>query len=366
MNKKLLTVKIRKSKKGEEMSDSKEHSGQDSNNGSDTTEIRKSIKKSIGSFLKSKPMVVQWISLLCAIIIMFAVFSYINPSFATFTNIKSLLTQLGMAYIVAFGVTFVFLVGGLDISVGSMAAFGAMLPAWMMEHWYISPALAIIVCISSGLIVGWLIGILHTKAGVNPLIVTLGMMSLLRGLTNYIGNYIQISVFDPVIIFLGAGKFGPFSFPFIISVVIFIVMYFIQSRTKIGRYIYASGANPVASKLCGIRVDRFRIVIYMLCSSMSGFAGLVLAGRSYAAFSLAGIGWEFDAIGAVVIGGTSLAGGRGSVVGTVIGVLLMGISTNGMLILEMPYFAQLVVKGAIIIFAIWMDSQFRRLFARGV
>jgi ribose transport system permease protein len=143
-------------------------------------------------------------------------------------------------------------------------------------------------------------------------------------------------------------------------------MYFIQSRTKIGRFIYATGANPEASKLCGIQVDRYRIIIYMLCSSLSAFAGLVLVGRSYAAYSIAGLGWEFDAIGAVVIGGTSLTGGRGSVVGTVIGVLLMGVSTNGMLILEMPFFAQLVVKGAIIIFAIWMDSQFRRIFARGL
>jgi ribose transport system permease protein len=187
-------------------------------------------------------------------------------------------------------------------------------------------------------------------------------MSILRGLTNYIGNYIQINVFDPTIIFLGSGMVGLFSTPFIISMIIFAAMYFVQSKTKIGRFIYASGANPEAAKLCGIRVDRIQIGTYMACSALAAFAGLVLAGRSYAAYSRAGLGWEFDAIGAVVIGGTSLTGGRGSVVGTVIGVLLMGIATNGMLILGIPFYAQLVVKGAIIIFAIWMDSQFRRLF----
>jgi len=349
------------------MSRSDKYRSQAIKSSSSITQPETRTREKIGAFLKSKPMLVQWIGLLCVIITLFAVFSYISPSFATLANTESLLTQLGMAYIVAFGVTFVFLVGGLDISVGSMAAFGAMLPAWMMEHWNLSPVLAIFICILSGLVIGFLIGILHTKFGVNPLIVTLGMMSVLRGLTNYIGNYIQINIFEPIIVFLGSGMLGPFSIPFIISIIIFAVMYFVQSKTKIGRFIYASGANPEAAKLCGIRVGRIRIATYMVCSSLSGFAGLVLAGRSYAAYSIAGLGWEFDAIGAVVIGGTSLTGGRGSVVGTVIGVLLMGISTNGMLILGIPFYAQLVVKGAIIIFAIWMDSQFRRMFSkRGV
>jgi ribose transport system permease protein len=322
------------------------------------------FRNNFRSYLKSNPMVVQWFGLIGAVIVLFSVFSYISPSFASFTNIESLLTQIGMAYIVAFGLTFVFLVGGLDVSVGSMAAFGAMLPAWMMEHWNISPSFAILICICTGLAVGWLIGVLHTKAGVNPLIVTLGMMSILRGLTNFIGNYIQINVFDPVIIYLGSGSIGPLSMPFVLAIVLFGILYFVQSATKIGRFMFATGANPAASKLCGIQVDRYRICIYMLCSSLSAFAGLVLAGRSYAAYSIAGLGWEFDAIGAVVIGGTSLTGGRGSVVGTVIGVFLMGVATNGMLILEMPYFAQLVVKGGIIIFAIWMDSQFRKMLSK--
>lgn len=129
-----------------------------------------------------------------------------------------------------------------------------------------------------------------------------------------------------------------------------------------GRFVYATGSNPVAARLCGIPVDRYRIGAYMLCSALAAFTGLVLAGRSYAAYSQAGIGWEFDGIGAVVIGGTSLSGGSGSIVGTVIGVLLMGVATNGMLILEMPFYAQLVVKGAIIILTIWLDSQLRRVF----
>lgn len=314
-------------------------------------------------FIKTRSLIVQWIALLCAVMILFAVFTYISPSFASVANIESLLTQLGMAYIVAFGLTFVFLAGGLDVSLGSMAAFGAMLAAWMMENWYISPALGILVCVASGIAVGGLIGVLHTKAGINPLIVTLGMMSILRGLTNYIGNYLQINVFDPFIIYLGSGSVGPFSVPFLLAVVIFTIMYFVQSRTKIGRFIYATGANPVAARLCGIRVDRYRIGVYMLCSALAAFTGMILAGRSYAAYSVAGLNWEFDAIGAVVIGGTSLSGGSGSLVGTLIGVLLMGVTTNGMLILEMPYFAQLVVKGAIIIFTIWMDSQFKRIFS---
>lgn len=166
------------------------------------------------ALLRTKPLVVQWIALLAAILIMFGIFTRISPSFASLANLESLLTQLGMSYIVAFGMTFVFLVGGLDVSVGSTAALGAMLSAWMMENWHIPVALAIVVCIASGVLVGWIIGMLHAKANVNPLIVTLGMMSILRGLTNYIGNYLQINLFDPVIGYLGAARSAPFPFRF--------------------------------------------------------------------------------------------------------------------------------------------------------
>ena len=321
--------------------------------------------KTIGilNTLKNKPMLIQWIGLLLATVILFIVFYNINPRFISAVNLRSMLIQLSFLGIVSLGLTYVFISGGIDISMGSMMAFGAILPAWLMVNMGVSPLLAIVIGIFLGVIVGLINGFLHTKAGVNPLIVTLGMLSILRGLANYIGEYRQVPVNEPLIIFLGAGRLGPVSVPFILFLLTFLIMYFFQLKTRFARYMYASGANMKASLVCGIKVDKIRITAYVICAALAALAGIMMAGRSQAAHSAAGIGVEFEAIGAVVIGGTSLKGGRGSLIGTVIGVLLMVVTTNGMLIMGMEYFTQQIVMGMIIIFAIILDSQLRRWLA---
>jgi len=330
------------------------------------SEVLVARQKKARIFFVTRPMLLQWLGLIGLILILSAIFSYFKPSFASAANIQSMLIQLSISAIVAFGVGLNMISGGLDISVGSMAALGAMLPAWLMVNIGLNPILAIVVCIMAGITVGFINGILHTKFDVNPLVVTLGMLSLLRGLTNYIGKYLEIPIYSNLIIGLGSGKIGPIPVPFIIALVVFAAIYFVQTRTKIGRLIYASGANPLSSFLSGIRIDRVRIGTYIVSSVLAATAGLILAGRSYAAYSVAGLGWELDAVGAVVIGGIALSGGRGSVVGTVIGVVLMGVASNALLLMGFQFQMQLIIKGAIVIIAIILDSQIRRLLLKRV
>lgn len=282
-------------------------------------------------------------------------------------NILNVVRQVSIHGIVAVGMTMIILFGLIDLSVGSIIAFSGILAAgiqvkWMkgMNEWLMLAA-CLFVAIGAGAAVGLFNGFVSTKAKIHPFIITLGTMSIFRGATMLIGNGRPITGTTQTFRYLGAGEIGkewlPFVIPFpvIVFLLCVVVAHFVLRKTVFGRSIYAIGGNPEAAYLSGIMVDRVKIAAYTILGCLCGVSGLILTSRLNSGQMTAGTGYEMDIIAGVVIGGTSMLGGEGGVLGTLLGVLLIGVIQNGMNLLGILPYWQIIVKGAIIILAVLMD-----------
>jgi ribose/xylose/arabinose/galactoside ABC-type transport system permease subunit len=254
----------------------------------------------------------------------------------------------------AIGMTFVILTAGIDLSVGSVLALTGVLCA-SFEHAGLPVVVIVIATLSVGAIIGSVNGIIITKGKVTPFVVTLGMMSVARGLAHIYTDGQPISGFGERFRYIGGGDFFYVPVPIIIFIFTLFIAAVILRDTRLGRYTYAIGGNEEAVRLSGINVDRFKIAVYAISGLAAALGAVILTSRLNAGESIAGVGYELDVIASVVIGGTSLMGGRGSVWGTFIGALLIGIIDNGMNLLIIPAYWQLVVKGSIIIGAALLD-----------
>jgi ribose transport system permease protein len=219
----------------------------------------------------------------------------------------------------------------------------------------IPPFAAILIPIPIAAIMGWIMGMIITKARVHSFVVTLGMMSIGRGLTLTYTRGLSIGNLPRSFGVLGGGMIGPIPVPVIIFLLVVIIGYVVLTRTPFGRSVYAIGGNREAARLSGIKVDRYRITNFVLCSTLAGFAGIILASRVRSAWALAAQGWELDVIAAVIIGGTSLFGGRGGVIGTLIGALFLGVLRNGANLLGVSPFYQQILMGSLIVAAVVFD-----------
>jgi ribose transport system permease protein len=283
-----------------------------------------------------------------------------NPRFLTLDNISNILRQVSVYAILAVGETFVILTAGIDLSVGSVLALcGAISAGLSLSHplW-----LAILSGILLGVAIGTLQGLIIAKGGVPPFVATLGTMAIARSLTLVYTKGALISPLPKGFQFLGSGYLFHelFSLPIIITLVIYIIAYIVLSRTAFGRRIYAIGGNEEASRLSGINVSLYKIYIYAISGLTAALGGLVMTARLNCAHPQAGLGYELDAIAAVVIGGTSLMGGEGGVGGTLIGALIMGVLNNGLNLLEVNPFWQQAVVGSLIIIAVLLDRLRKR------
>lgn len=291
------------------------------------------------------------------LIILVIVLSFLSEYFFTINNLLNVIRQVSIIAIMAFGMTFVILTGGIDLSVGSLLAVSAAITAGLIIKADIFYLLVIPIGMLVGILLGGFSGVMVAKANMPAFIVTLGMMTIARGLTLIYTDGRPISGFSENFRFIGAGHIGGIPVPVIIMLIILIICYIILKKTPFGRYVYAIGGNEEAAKLSGINVDRIKIAVYALSGLLSAISGIILSSRLNSAQPTAGSGYELYAIATVVLGGTSLSGGQGGVIGTIIGALIIGVLNNGLNLLNVSSFYQQVAKGAVILIAVYIDRR---------
>jgi len=291
------------------------------------------------------------------LLILVTVLSFMSPYFLTIPNLLNVVRQVSIIAIISFGMTMVILTGGIDLSVGSMLAFSGAVTAGMIVNSGLNVFVAILLGLAAGTALGLFNGIAVAKAKLPAFIVTLAMMTVARGFTLIYTNGRPISGFDETFRFFGAGYLGRIPVPVIIMFILLFVIYILLKKTPLGRYIYAIGGNEKATKLSGINTDRIKIAVYALNGFLAAVSGIILTSRLNSAQPMAGEGYELDAIAAVVLGGTSLSGGSGGVVGTIIGALIIAVLNNGLNLLNVSSFYQLVAKGAVILLAVFLDRK---------
>lgn len=295
---------------------------------------------------------------LIGLIVLFVVIAVMNDRFVSPSNLSNLLRQVSINALISFGMTFVILTGGIDLSVGSILALSSALLASMISSG-MNPEVAILFSALIGLGLGIINGVIIAYGKVAPFIATLATMTIYRGATLVYTNGNPISGLSDESFFIGLGQ-GDVSglpIPAIIMMVAFFILYFVLTKTPLGRQTYAVGGNEKVSYIAGIKIDRVKIVAYAITGLLCALAGAVLTSRLNSAQPTAGTGYELDAIAAVVLGGTSLAGGKGRITGTLIGALIIGTLNNGLNILNVSSFYQQVVKGIVILLAVLMDRK---------
>ncbi len=298
---------------------------------------------------------IRGVSLIGILVFLCVVFTILNGSFLTLTNILNVIRQVSMIGITAVSMTIVIIIGGIDLSVGSVVAFCGII-ACMVFTSTGSMALAVLSGLLSGTAIGFFNGFVSAKGRIAGFITTLATMSIFRGFSFITTGGYPISVLDPTFVAIGTGYVGPIPVPVLIMAVVVIAGYFVTQQTRFGRYVYALGGNEQATKWSGINVDRIKVVAYTLNGALAALSGTILAGRLGSGQPTAGSGFEMDVIAGVIVGGTSLSGGSGSILGTLIGVLLIGIINNGMDIMNVSTYYQMTVKGFIIIVAVFIDN----------
>lgn len=278
----------------------------------------------------------------------------LTPYFLTSSNLLNVVRQSSIIGVMAIGVTFVILSGGIDLSVGSVMALSGMIAAGTLQNGS-GMLVAVLAALGVGIAAGLVNGILVTKGGITPFVVTLGMMSIARGLTLLYSNGYPISGFSPAYRFIGGGVILGIPLPVILFLLVVLVGWAVLTQTRLGRYTYAIGGNEETVKLSGINSDFFKTSVYVISGVTAAISALILTSRLNSAGPTAGLTYELTVIAAVVIGGTSLSGGRGTVWGSLIGALLIAVINNGMNLMGIsPYFQELA-RGVIIILAVYVD-----------
>ncbi len=288
------------------------------------------------------------------------VISILNPRFMTVSNLLNILRQTSINSVIAAGMTFVILTGGIDLSVGSTLALTGAIAAWLIMMGA-NPVLAICIAIGLGGLIGVVNGLVISKGKVQPFIATLAIMTIARGATLVFTDGKPISTgYEANAEFftkMGTGYFLGIPIPIYIMILVFGGAYYVLNHTRLGRRVYALGGNEEATALSGINVDRVKLAVYAISGMFSALAGIIITARLSSAQPTAGTGYELDAIAAVVLGGTSLAGGFGSVLGTVIGALIIGVLNNSLNLMDVSSYYQLLAKGLVILVAVLIDRK---------
>jgi len=325
-----------------------------------------------GNPVKAKPSVprpsvnlaasdlVRKYGLILALLIAVVILSIISDAFLTFNNLMNVLRQVSIIGILAVGMTLVILTAGIDLSIGSLMAVSAVIAASIVAQNPDAVFPALVAGIAATSLLGGVSGTMSTKLNVAPFIATLAMMTIARGIALIYTNGRPITIVSEPFKYLGQGYIGPVPVPVVIFALVTAIFSFVLYKTKFGRYIYAVGGNENAAHVSGIRVHRVKIWVYIINGALAGLAGILLASRISSGQPNSGLGYELDAIAAVVIGGTSLFGGRGSILGTIVGVLIIGVINNGLNLLNVSSYWQQIIKGLIIAGAVIMDQRAKR------
>ena len=294
-----------------------------------------------------------------SLIVLFVALVIASPHFLTATNLSSVVRQTAVINIMALGMTVVIISGGIDLSVGSILGLGGLMGAMAMERGV--PILpAILIGVFAGLVCGLLNGILITRLKIAPFIVTLGTLGIFRGTALILSNGLPVHRLPPAFSILGEGSFAGVPYVLLLLVVCAVAVHILLEHTRLGRYAFAIGSSPAAAVYAGVPVAFHTTAVYAIGGLLTGLAGMIEASRLMTGQPTAGQGYELQAIAAVVIGGGSLRGGEGSVVGTLVGAFIMGLLSNGSDLLGISNYVQQVVIGAVIILAVAVDELRKR------
>lgn len=296
--------------------------------------------------------------LLLGFVALCAVLSILSPVFLTSSNLFNVALQASVVAILAFGQTFVILSRGIDLSVGSVLALSGAVMATFTGRYGV--AIGLFVGLLLGGLLGTTNGVFVTRAKVAPFVATLAMLAVARGLTYIYTAGEPILVRSESFNSFGQGTFGPVPVPVVIMFVVFFICLLVLTQTRFGRYVYAIGSNPEVTRLAGVPIDRYVVAVYAISGMLAALGALILTARLGTADPNIAVGYELDVIAAVVVGGTSLFGGRGGVFGTLIGALIIAVVGNGMVLLNINPFWTQAVKGAIILLAVLPDSLRRK------
>ncbi|HKJ42439.1 MAG TPA: hypothetical protein VKA27_10125 [Sunxiuqinia sp.] len=301
-----------------------------------------------------------------ALLVMCIVLSFLSDRFLTTENTWNVMRQISVNVIISVGMTLVILTGGIDLSVGSILAFAGAVTAGMLKfgaeftdiNVYIGFTLlgALVGGTLVGAFLGWFNGLTITRFKVPPFVATLAMLTIARGLTMLLTGGFPITGLGTNMAFIGTGWFLGIPMPVWISAFIVLVAVVLTKKTVLGRHIYAIGGNETAAALSGLKIKKVKMIVYAIAGALAGIGGIIVTSRLDSAQPNAGFGFELDSIAAVVIGGTSLSGGKGTIMGTVQGALIIGILNNGLVLLNVSPFWQQVIKGLVILLAVVIEK----------
>ncbi|SDY98021.1 ABC transporter permease [Tindallia californiensis] len=283
-------------------------------------------------------------------------FSFASSSFLSTNNLFTIARQVSMLGIAAVGMAFVLLIGGIDLSIGSQVTLVNIVAAWLMVNAGIHPVLAVLLALAMSTSIGFFNGWIISTIKMPPIIVTLSMMIILEGVAYLVCKGLPIFGFPSSFSVIGQGYVGIIPIPVIIMVVIMGLGAFILNRTYFGRYFYAVGGNEEAAALSGINVVRVKYLVYSLSGLFAGIAGIVMLSRTNSGQVLVGKGFEFEVLTACVLGGVSVNGGQGKISNVFAGVLMIGVLSNGLVLLNVSQFTQMVIKGSVLLLAVAFDS----------
>ena len=291
-----------------------------------------------------------------ALIILCIIVSIISPTFLQVSNLRNLLTQVSVNAVISLGMTFVILTGGIDLSVGSIVAIAGAVSAVTIKNTG-SISLGILAALLTGIAVGFINGIIVSKGRIQAFIATLATQTVFRGVTYVFTGGNPISGLGDSFIKLTNSRILGVPVPVIITIIVFAICAYVLTQTRYGRYVYAVGGNEDSSRLSGINVNGVKNWVYIISGTTAAIAGIIVTSRIGSAAPTAGSGYELDAIAAIVIGGTNLVGGEGTILGTIIGVLIIGVLNNGLNLMDVSAFYQTIVKGLVILLAVLIDKK---------
>ncbi len=300
------------------------------------------------------PVLQEGVALIGILILITILLSLLSPVFLSSRNLINLLVASTTISMMAVFTTMLMVSGGLDLSVAAVAALAGVIIAETQGSLGIWSGVALALAVSA--LIGLINGVLVTVVRINPFITTLGMLSLARGVASVLSNGLTTPVFDDTFAQLGEGAIAGVPIPVIVTLILFLLAWVVMRYTVYGRALYAIGGNTEASGLAGLTVTRYRLIAYMLSALSAGVAGVFLTARLYAAAPQAAQGYELSVIAAVVLGGTSLAGGKGTILGTFVGVLILAALNNGMTLLSLSTDYQQIIQGAVLLLAVGLDQ----------
>lgn len=280
--------------------------------------------------------------------------AWVAPHFATLENALTVLRSVSMQGLIAFGMTLVIIVGEIDLSVGAMVAFSGCLVAWTTQRGIPIP-LGILCAMAVGACLGAFTGLMRNRFQVPSFITTLALLTSLKGCSLKITGGFPITSFPESYAFLGSGYVLFIPFPVLVFALGFVAFHLLTRYTAFGRAVYASGGSPEAAKLAGISVSKVRVIVLCITGILAAWSGVMLSARIMSGTPTATDGWELDIIAAVIIGGTSLSGGRGTIWGTLIGMIFIGVVVNGMTLLDVPVYNQYIIRGMLIFAAVLLN-----------